>query len=264
MEARYTEIIDKYLNGELEGKELLEFREKLKTNKQLQQELKLEEELNMAISEDDVIDFRKEIIEVRQSMQKEDSGEGGVNKNSGITPIFRKKKQWYLIAAAVIILIGFSFYFIFMIDRSYTNEQLYARYYMPYPSDVSIRSDDISTDNPINLGFFEYEKSNFREAADYFNSVLSKDSTNIPVRFYFGVSCMETGSLSEAESSFKIVIENKFNLFTEQAKWYLVLNYLKMDEREYNVQVQKLLDEIIADKGDRAEDASSLLKKLSH
>jgi len=262
MEAKYTEIIDKYLNGELEGKELLEFREKLKTDKQLQQELKFEEELNMAISEEDVIDFRKEIIEVRQSMQKEDSGEGDVIKNSGIIPLYKKNKQWYLIAAAVIILIGFSFYFIFITDRSYTNERLFARYYAPYPSDVSIRSDDITTDNPINLGFLEYEKLNFREAANYFNSALTKDSTNIPVRFYLGISCMETGSLLEAESSFKIVIKNKFNLFTEQAKWYLVLTYIKSGDGKYRKEILGLLNSIVENKGDRADEAEEILEKM--
>jgi tetratricopeptide (TPR) repeat protein len=195
-------------------------------------------------------------------MHKEDSGEGDVNKNPGIIPLFRKDKQWYLIAATVIILIGVSFYFIFIADRSFTNEQLFARYYAPYPSDVSIRSDDITTDNPITLGFLEYEKSNFSEAANYFNSALAKDNTNIPVRFYLGISCMETGLLSGAEISFKIVIENKFNLFTEQAKWYLSLNYIKSGDDKYHEEIMGLLNSIIENNGDRADEAEEIIKKM--
>ena len=264
METKYTEIIDKYLNGELEEKELFEFNKRLKTDKQLQRELKLEEELNPAIGDEDVIDFRKEIIEVRKSMLNENSFKEDLSNRPKTIPIFSKNKQWYLIAASVIVLLGISIYFFFVSNSNLTNDQLYAQYYAPYPASISIRSDDTSINNSVTLGFIEYEKSNFGEAVIYFNSAKKADSTNIPVRFYLGIACMETGLLSEAESNFKIVIENKFNLFTEQAKWYLALTYLKSGDDKYRPQINQLLNEIVEEKGDRAKEARDLLIKMKH
>lgn len=261
MEAKYTEIIDKYLSGELKGQELNDFNEKLNSDSQLRLELNLEKELNVAIEDEKVIGFREQVTDVRASMKEEKEKDENLSRVISFKKIDR---QWYLLAASVALLFGLTIYFVFLFDQTYTNEELYAQYFKPYPSDISIRTTDQVNQDTVLLGFMEYEKSNFDEAINYFNSVLENDSSNIPVCFYLGISYMETGAFLKAENCFRNIIENKFNIFSEEAKWYLALTWLKTDEKKQQQKIHQLLVEIISEKGDRAEDASDLLKELGY
>lgn len=259
METKYTEIIDKYLGGELEGQGLKDFEEKFNTDPQLQLELKLEKELNAVIKDEDVIDFREQVIEVRTAIKDEKNNNVGSSKIISFKSIDR---QWYLLAASVILLFGLAYYFVFLFDQTFSNEQLYSQYYEPYPSDVSVRTNDIGIEDPALLGFMEYEESNFEDAAKYFNLAIQQDDANSNIYFYLAISYLETNFLKDAVRNLKMVVDDKFNLFNEQAKWYLVLAYLKMDKAENEKTILSLLDEIIAKDGDRAKDAKDLLEKL--
>jgi hypothetical protein len=51
-------------------------------------------------------------------------------------------------------------------------------------------------------------------------------------------------------------------MFTNQAKWYLALTYIKTDNADYSEETKNLLISIVQNKGDRAKEAEELLDKL--
>lgn len=265
METKYTEIIGQYLNGELKGAELEAFEEKLKTDTQLQKELKLEQDLDKIILDEDIFDFRKEVVEVRQEMKNEEPFENNEqNKTLEIKLGDRNQSsnKWYLIAASVIIMVGLAGYFYYLQYQTVSNERLFAQYYSAYPSDLAERSDDISSSDPFILGLIEYEEGNFIDASRFLSLAVENDYQNFSAYLYLGISFLEMDSLSKAINGFNLIINDHNNLFTDQAKWYLALTYIKANDKKYQKEIHDLLKSIIEENGDRAMEAKELFKKF--
>ncbi|MCD4696959.1 MAG: hypothetical protein K8S16_12045 [Bacteroidales bacterium] len=260
MEAKFTELIDKYLSGELKGEGLILFKEKLKTDKQLQKELRLHHDLD-TILEEDVLDFREKVAEEIHLVKGE--GKSGSTKTKlRIIPLPGFDRKWMLLAASVVILIGTTVSFYFLKDTSWSNEQLFAEYYSPHSVSLAVRSDILPENDPLVLGLAEYEKTNYPEAINYFESSLQNNLSNLTTHFYLGISYIETNDLAKAGEHFKYIIDKNGLLFTEQAKWYLALIYLKSGENEYPEKIREYLISIIDTKGDRADEAKKILENL--
>ncbi len=255
METKYTEIIDKFLNNELDKKELAQFNQQLKQDKQLQLELKLQQELDAVIGDEETMDFRSELARVRKTMLE--------NENRKPVIISMLYNKTFLVAASVVILAGIALSLFFVNYNSHSNTELFAQYYSPYDSDISTRTVGIDNDNLMYKGMLEYEQKNFKKAAELLQeSLLTKDSLNISSQLYLGISYIELDLYQEAENCFKTIIESGNLFFKEQAIWYLVMTYLGSDNQEVNPKVIDLLKQIEALNGDRAEEAQKLLKNL--
>lgn len=256
METKYTEIIGKYLNGELKREELDAFEEKLETDTLLQQELKLEQELDGIILDEDVLGFRKEVIGVREEMLEQKK------TTRAITPVRFGESKWYLMAASIVVLIGLAGYFYFLQNQTVSNERLFAQYYSAYPSDIAERSDEISPNDPFILGLTEYEEASFYGAIRFLTISVGDDNQNFTAWLYLGISYLETDSLLKASKGFNIIVNDQNNLFIEQAKWYLALTYIKANDKKHQQKIHNLLNSIVEDNGDRAKEAKEILEKI--
>jgi hypothetical protein len=86
---KVNEWIDRYNNHELEGDELKEFEELLRTDPALRAEVQLDREIDQALSDTDTIEFRKKILAVKRKSEEKDPG----------------RNAW-LLAAAILLLAG--------------------------------------------------------------------------------------------------------------------------------------------------------------
>lgn len=215
--TNYSELIQDYLSDKLKGEQLKRFENEIKTNAALAKELDLEKDLNTILKQEDVIDLRRKLIkqsETYKNTKKE-------------TPViaFHTKRRRYIIAAsfALAVLIGGSVYL--MLPKKYTNKKLFSMYYN------SNNIIDISRSGNDNLveAIRKYEQKDYKNALIIFNEVLKKNKKNIAIRFYTGISSIETQNYSKAVKSFKYIIADNNNLYVEHAKWYLGLCYLKND-----------------------------------
>ena len=257
METKYTEIIDKYLNGELRGEALTAFKEKLKSDPVLQKELRLEQDINQIMSDEDALVFRQEVSDVRREMLEDKPN----REPKPVKPLISPKK-WMLIAASIIVLAGLIGYLYIMQNRSLSYDRLYASYYRPYPADVLERSDDQSMNNELIRGLSAYKHGDFKTAKNLLGHYLKADSSNYAGHLFLGIACMETQSFPEAIRHFKIIIDENNNLFIEQAQWYLALSYLKNSGDQHKGTIRELLQALSNTKGDRAGEAEALLGKL--
>lgn len=98
-----------------------------------------------------------------------------------------------------------------------------------------------TTENVLNItrgnnksidAIIEFQNKNFETSSYMFKQILNEDDSNITIRFYYGISCIETENYEESIKSFKFIIENNKNLYVEHAKWYLALCYLKIGKKE--------------------------------
>jgi tetratricopeptide (TPR) repeat protein len=258
MESKYTEIIDKYLNGELKGEELEAFKKRLAEDKQLRDELALEEDLNkMILENEDVIEFRKVVGVVRDSLIQDkemNSSEKIKNLNSKSTI------KWYLIAASIIIIAGLAGYFYILSNNLSSNDRLFAQYYRPLSSDMSYRSESNGNDL-MALGLSEYEDKNYLKAISYLSSYIKSDSNNYSAYLFLGISYIEVDSLQKAIDNFKIIIDNNNNPFIDYATWYLALTYIKTGNKSYKKSIQTLLGSL--KDSEIADEAGKLLEQTN-
>ena len=125
-------------------------------------------------------------------------------------------------------------------------------------------SDIVRSDLDIDRLYFEaitcYADKQFTEAVELFERVVQIDKNNMKAHLAAGISNIETNQPTKAEESFVIVIEQKDNLYVDQANWYLGLCYLKMNNLE---DAGKQFDMIaLDDRSYKQAMAKKILKKL--
>jgi len=216
------EIIEKYLDGELEGKELEWFENELEVNSELKEEYNLRKEVNEAINEKDVMEIRSQLEVIHKSINK---------PKSFIRRLYTDNLYRVAAFAIITIVIGSSLIYT-QFNSDYSNDKLFNLNYEPYDGIMNVRSGNIETDGVLLTAFRFYESKDYSSALEKFNDVLENDNNNITVVFYTGISYIETGDYENAINSFNVIIENNDNLFVEQADWYLGLCFLKKDEIE--------------------------------
>ena len=106
----------------------------------------------------------------------------------------------------------------------------------------------------------EFQEKDFKSASFMFNEILQKDSNNISVRFYYGISCIETGNYDESVKSFQYIIDNNDNLYIEHAQWYLGLCYLKNEQK--NKAIEKFKSISLDPDNCHQKEAENILKDL--
>ena len=118
--VKYTEWIDEYMEGLLDEKASSEFEHELKTNSQLAMEYNLEKDIDLALQDNDILDFRAICIEAEQEVKLMHSG--------GAKVVQIARKYWY--AAASVVLIALIAGGILLLQPgSYSNEKLFKMYY---------------------------------------------------------------------------------------------------------------------------------------
>lgn len=213
--------IEDFLDGDLTDDQLKAFEQDLLDDEDLQMELDLHSEVDEAIMEEDIMDLRckLEAIETPPNPTQK-----------------RKLKfltKWNIAAASLALVIGLGSLLYIMNNKStYSNDQIYSRYYKPYNVINTTRSSDIMMDNVLVTALKSYESKDYRTALNLFKQILDKDSTNITSNFYSGISNIEINEYHKANKNFTRVLNHKNNLFIEQSEWYLGLCYLMTNEQD--------------------------------
>ncbi|MCK5637306.1 MAG: CDC27 family protein [Flavobacteriaceae bacterium] len=214
------DLIDKYFENNLTPKEQLLFNDLLHSDEEFKSEFVFQKDLKKVIS----ITQTENLKSTLQNFEK------NINNKSKV--LFLPKK--WLVAASIILLVGFGFWFI---NNSYfpSNEQLYTQNFEPYRNIVQpvVRGESI---NSIEYkAFVAYENKNYHKAINLYNSV---DNTNADyIQFYKAMCYLSLNKTNEAinlllpvaTSSNKSTSDKNFD---ELSNWYLGLAYLKNGENE--------------------------------
>jgi len=264
MEAIYTEIIERYLNGEMNEMETSSFEEKLQTDEQLILEFRLTKDLDSIIQDEDALDFRKELTSVSDSLKSNkttnsestDIKQFDSRRNSGGRP------KWYLLAASIVVIMGLGGYFMYHQTQSSSFDSLYSKYYSAYPAEIGSRSGTSEKERVYSVGLYSYNNGDYEKAVLYFQQYINYEPTNMSVRLYLGISLLELNQTEKAIESFKYIIAKEDNPFVIYSKWYLSMAYLKTGNEKYKPEIKLLLTAVVEQNGPNTEKAQKILEKL--
>ncbi len=223
----HTEKIEQYLDGELTGGELQQFEKELKENEELAAEYRLQKEIRAVLSDKDTMELREKLINIRNNYK---------------TPERKRRKLViiYAAAASFIALIFVSYYFIFC--ESYSNDDLYRKYYGHVDSGIYSRGTEVSPENDFNTALKEYENGKYKEAINRFGKISDTSEYYMAASFFTALSFMETQQFGEAIVHFQIIGDNPECVYYEDAVWFSGLCYLKADNTaKAVVQFEKML-----------------------
>jgi len=245
---KYSQMIERFIAGEMNEDELRWFGKELQTNAELSGELKLDKDLDNILLDEDVVEFRRKLISVFNESKQ----------NEAAPKVVRMQpRRWQLVAAAAIAILMIAGGAILLTQqRSYTAEKLFSMYY------DSERTIELTRSGNANIveAILKFQQKDYQGASLLFAEILDKDSSNIAVWFYNGISYIETSRIEDAVKAFRYIIDDKNNLYVEHAEWYLGLCYLKNEQIDFAVeQFRKIADD---QKNYHNKEANKILEKL--
>ena len=218
-------IIQKYLDQELSEKEMIRFEQDLEASPEMLADLNLFQEVDEAIADTDVLDFRAQLTDMREEKQRTESGR----------KFLRFTRSWhYAASAAVALLVAIGLATI--LGRPLSNKDLFKKYMEPYELVLVNRAavDMKSANEKLVMQKAEksYLQADYTQAISYFERVLELNAGRMDASLGVGISYMKTSQFENAGLSFNRVIEHSDNLYVEKAEWYLGLCFLATDETE--------------------------------
>ncbi|MBU8891266.1 MAG: tetratricopeptide repeat protein [Bacteroidales bacterium] len=245
-----TEFIEKYIDGELEKNEILNFEKLLSGDQDLKRDYDLSVEINNSIIEDDVMALRDTLDYMYNDEQK-------VKR----TPSVFANRRFYYAAASAALLIATGGMVQRLSSPDLGNNEVFEKYYTPYEITVTHRSGNTEVDRLLLNAFEKYENKDYEQALVLFEEVLESRNNDMAVNLYSGISYLEEEKYQKAKSSFSNVISDDDNLFIEQAKWYLGMCYLKTENAN---KAEDIFNEIVNEESHYKDVAIKVLKDLNY
>jgi tetratricopeptide (TPR) repeat protein len=225
----FSYFIERYNAGEMSESEKQWFLKELEGNEKLRNEVNLRKRTDEILKNQNVMSLRNKLSEI-ENRRKE-------VKN----PVKDSKKTVFIRYAAVfagLILIGSIAMFS---GKNLNSEKIMKHYYKIYEPPTSQRSAESGTNADFTLALEFYNIHDYEKAAVLFNKVLENKPNDMQTVLLKGVANFEEKKYPEAKQSFVKVIDNKDNLYIDQAQWYLALCYLNTNDTEKAKQLFKII-----------------------
>lgn len=241
----FSRYLERYLDQETDAHESLWIEKELEGNEALQEEFRLRDDINKALAETDILDFRMQLEQIHVETQ--------VHR-----PVLGRRIVLWAGSAtgiAASTLLAWN-----LITHTPSDPQaLTERYFRPYEVTLNFRSAGNTLEQTLKEALRHYENQQYSEAISLFETLLAQDSMQVASNFYSGISYMELDSFESANRNLNRVVSHNDNLFIEHAEWYLGFCYLMTDRKERAIEQF----EMIAGKDSYyAADAKSILKRL--
>ena len=243
--------IDEYIHSELSGDELACFESELITNKKLQDEIEFMKAIEIALNESDVMQLRTNLERI--------AGEISTEKQTqrSFAGKFVKRIALSSVAACLVVMFGITG----LLSSHSSPGNLYQKYYNKYEATGTVRSASINANKTLSEALVKYESRDYKGALELFDQVISGNPGNMAGHFYAGISLQEAGKYQNAIKEYETVIDNKDNLFTEQAEWYTGLCYLQTNDEKKAVRQFK---KIAQSEGFYQRKAEAILRKIKY
>jgi regulator of sigma D len=264
------DLIDRYLNGELQGQELTDFEQQISSIPQLKDEIKIQEEL--------LAHFNNEPLEVEESdvslgnflgSKEANAFQNKLNKTLATHKDQQKEKaleakvrkmNWKPLALVASILLIVGFFYINNMSTVANPQDLFAEYSKPEKLSVITKgsTEDIisSIENDFNTG--DYTKAN-SQLSTLMDTLSTSHFNWFDLKLAEGISSLELNKNEEAKAIFNELRKTDY-LNAPKADWHYILTLLKLGETE-NVKTE-INNYLNSDKKYKAKDLEKIQKKL--
>ncbi len=245
--------IEKYLAGELSQEEKNSFDNLLKKDNELKELLVLHAEVNKSIRENDIHNFRSRLQEIYTKFTEKKT-------NTSFKEFSNIKITWPKVSVAAFILFAVIAGSLFLFEqKKIPTTELYSQYYSPYETDIDVRSVNQSQ-NSLTQAVLLYTKKDYNAAFELLGAQLNENMNDPAVRFYYGLTAIELNRYETAIYQLNELVNSNQQPFSINAKWYLGLCYLKLNEED---KAKSYFEDIANEDGYYSQQAREILKKLS-
>jgi len=219
-EVLIIETIERYLTGEMEGAERVEFDQNLAENNSLKQALQQIKAIQWTIENQDIIRLNRKL----QTASQQKSTFEFTQRNVGY--------KWKTILAAASILIGLGvLYFMFSPTEG---ERYFAEYFKPYSFKHTKEGNPMisASEHEDKIDAIQaYEKEEYDKAYKIFSQLEAESMFPQEYQLYKGVIALQKDDISLAISNLKYACEHELDIYSKEnfqaAHWYLALAYVK-------------------------------------
>lgn len=243
----FSYFIERFNAGEMNEAEKQWFLKEIEGNESLSNEISLRKRTDEILKNQKVMSLRNKLSEIERQ------------RNKVMKPVKDSKKTTYVRYAAVfagLILIGSITLFS---GKTLNSEKIMKRYYKVYEPPTNQRSAQSGTDADFTQALEFYNTHEYDKAAILFNKVLENKPNDMQTILLRGVANFEVKRYPEAKQSFVKVIDNKDNMYIDQAQWYLALCYLNTNDTE---KAKQLFEIIEKEDGIYRNDAKKIIRGL--
>jgi tetratricopeptide (TPR) repeat protein len=244
----FSYFIERFNEGKMSDAEKKWFLKELEGNEKLRREVKLRKSTDEILKKQNVMALRNKLSEIEKQ------------RNEAANPSKVKNKIGYIKYAAAftgMIIIGS---LIIFPGKTTSNEDIVKKYYKVYEASTNQRSvSQTATDADFTLALEYYNTHDYDKAEILFSKVLEKRPNDMQSALLKGVSNFEEKKYPDAKQSFVKVIDDKNNLYIDQAKWYLALCYLNTNE---TIKAKELFKIIENESGIYQADAKKIVRSM--
>ena len=241
------DMINRYLEGEMNGEEMNAFEEQMQQDAELQNEVALMKDVN------ETLKIKLHPGENEQALRNSLQGISAeyFSKETKETKIILfRQRRWITAAAAVLIMA-----LILTVWQPWKKEDLYKQYASIQMPGIAERG--IPADSLLKPAVENFNNKKFAAAIPSFESILKDDSQNAFVQYYYAIALLQNGETQKSRTQLA-GLYNGMSLFKYDAAFYIALSYLKEKNKPG---CKEWLNKIPADAG-VYDKAMELLKNL--
>ncbi len=240
-----TILIDKYITGKLEDTELWEFKADMEKDADLAREVKIRQEIYNTINNKQKMELLNTLSNIQQRSKRK----------TKIINLYSRQVQ--AIAASIIVLFAIGAGILTnQLGDTNLNTQLYNEYFADEGSLITTRSEVVS-DDAVETGIRLFDSQQYQKAV----TILELNPENVTARLYAGLSYMKLEQYDRAEDQFEYILEQKDNIFIDQAEWNLGLSYLAGNKTN---EANKIFAKIASENGAYSAKAGEILTQLKN
>lgn len=242
--------IEEYIEGTLNGEDLVKFEKELTENSDLRKEIILRKQINESLKEKDILALREKLRSIHEDSKIRDMKSMVPDTKTRMLRLLRNSVAVLVILVGVISVIRY---------MGNTTENIYTKNYKLPEAGI-----ERSTEKNLllmNEGHLLYSQGKYEDAIPKYLQVVSKNSDDYVAHFYLGASYQNTNDFNNAISRYNKVIAHGDNEYIEEAEWFRALCYLKLGEKK---NARKELLAIQNRNGDYSKEARVVLRKMKY
>jgi hypothetical protein len=214
----FSYFIERYNAGEMDQTELKWFEKELTGNDILRKEVLLRKKADQMLLKHDLFSLRNKLAGLEKE-RKEKLIE--TNRKRSVAIRYAAMFSGLVLIGSLLVIPG----------RNQSSGALYNKYYSTYEYPGPSRAQQSTADDQFSTALRYYAENNYTRAGIIFNDYLKNNSDNMQATLLYGISEMENNNFQVAKTSFNKIIKERYNLYTDHAKWYLALCYVATGEK---------------------------------
>ena len=241
------DMINRYLDGEMNAEELKTFETAMLQDTDLKNEVDLLKDVNSTLQiklhpGENEMALRNSLVEM--------NAEFFSNKTEQAKIIPLQRRRWVTAIAAVFIMA-----LVLTVWQPWEKEDLYKQYAAIQMPGIAERG--ATTDSLLKTAVENFNNKEFAKAIPSFEAVLKDSAQNSFVQYYYAIALLQHGDTERSRAQLT-ALYNGSSLFKYDAAFYMALSYLKEKNK---TACKEWLNKIPTDAGPYPK-AQELLKKL--